>query len=326
MQRPLKINWSASFRPHKGLFVSLTSASASNKLKLKWIFLIKWMDSRPDFFSKREVFGLDWSLGCLICSENLEEKEKSFNNYFGSFLPHAHTLVHIHAPPHTHTHTRTYTYAQPNASACTCSLSPSLIHLVMKFLAWTSDTKAEAPPAQQEISAASQFNRNWKIPQMSMENWSTRDGLKSLSWVKLSQAKARAFLAYFWLNCNFGTLLHPLDKAETKKLGETKLLKSLYRAITLIVIKYLICCVLDILRHYILCRLCFFCCYAFIFLLKNQKCCTFSNDLIKDTLQRDRKRRKKAQHMPGIELTSFAPQECARPLCYNRCLLLCPSW
>ena len=148
------------------------------------------MDSRPDFFSKREVFGLDWSLGCLICSENLEEKEKSFNNYFGSFLPHAHTLVHIHAPPHTHTHTRTYTYAQPNASACTCSLSPSLIHLVMKFLAWTSDTKAEAPPAQQEISAASQFNRNWKIPQMSMENWSTRDGLKSLSWVKLSQAKA----------------------------------------------------------------------------------------------------------------------------------------
>ena len=126
MQRPLKINWSASFRPHKGLFVSLTSASASNKLKLTWIFLIKWMDSRPDFFSKREVFGLDWSLGCLICSENLEEKEKSFNNYFGSFLPHAHTLVHIHAPPHTHTHTRTHTYTHIRTLKRTCSLSLSI--------------------------------------------------------------------------------------------------------------------------------------------------------------------------------------------------------
>ena len=55
------------------------------------------------------------------------------------------------------------------------------------------------------------------------------------------------------------------------------------------------------------------------FVKENQWCCTSLRDLIKDTLQRDRKRRKKAEHLAGIEPMSFALRTCALPLCYNPC-------
>ena len=57
------------------------------------------------------------------------------------------------------------------------------------------------------------------------------------------------------------------------------------------------------------------------FVKENQGCCTSLRDLIKDTLQRDRKRRKSSA-LGGNQihdLKSLELQACALPLCYNCC-------
>ena len=78
-----------------------------------------------------------------------------------------------------------------------------------------------------------------------------------------------------------------------------------------------------------LCKRCLFCvklhCEAYIFVKENRLCCATLWNLIKDTLLRDRKRRKKAQQLAGIEPTTSRVLLCWHVL-YHCATTAAPFW